>query len=773
MIALALLVAFGGAITIASISGARRADSAFDDFLDETAAPLDVSVAGDSFDLAAFTGSYRLAAAMAAVPGVEGVTPVSFMGVAAAANGASMEAFAVATLRGAGERPPSGAVPVHGRLADPTVAGEVTINELAADLFHVGVGDDVTLNTYAPDQVADMIGATRAPFRGPQLTGTVVGVVRTAEDVSDNPEPILYLTDAFRHTYGDRVATCDCSFWIRAAPDAVASVTAALPSTFGDYSFVVQPVDPALRSRVTDAVGLEVGALRVAALVAALASALVVAQAIARHLGAERRGSSTLIALGATRSDVVRWWTIALVPVAIAGSVGAAVGAVAMSPMLPRGLARQAVVHPGFRFDALSVLGGAIVVVVMTVALTRLVTYVMVGRHVGRRRARRSGGSIPLVLHARPTVALGANLAVDPGRDRARLAAVSAVSGLAVAIAAVLAVGLIDVSTDQVLHTPRSYAADWDMQLAQQPDDPESLLAATTAEPIDALALSTGLTGTTFRVSGPHGSGLVSPGALSQIVGTMGPFIDRGRPASTAEDVVVGPSLANELDVDVGDLLTVEGGGNDAQRYVVSGIGRLDDGDQTDQEFYVTSEGLARIQPAEQQTIEGAFLRLGDAGASTRQRLAELGWVPAVPPSSVANLGEIGSVPRLLALALCVLGLGGATHSLLVAGRKRRHDLAVATSLGFTRRQLATTMRWQGVLTAGAALLIGLPLGAIAGRVIWKRVADGVGALDLVSIPWTVALLLPLATLLAVGGVAAIIGHRTSMLDPARTLRGE
>ena len=177
LVLLALLVAFGGAIAIASIAGARLAGSAFDDFSDETSAPLEVSIAGASNDFDMFEGALELADEIAAIPGVQGVTPVSWMGVAAEAdNGATMPAFAVATLRGAGDRPPLGAVAVDGRLPDPSSPDEVVINEVAAELFEVGVGDSVTLHTYALDQAADMLSATRAPFKGPTLTGEVVGV---------------------------------------------------------------------------------------------------------------------------------------------------------------------------------------------------------------------------------------------------------------------------------------------------------------------------------------------------------------------------------------------------------------------------------------------------------------------------------------------------------------------------------------------------------------------------------------------------------------------
>src|SRR5262245_52645082 len=100
--ALTLIVAFGGAITIAAIAGARRADGAFDEFLDQTSAPLDVSIAGSDVDLSNMSGASSLAADMAKIPGVDGVTPVVWMGVGAAANGVTTSPFSTAWLPGVG-----------------------------------------------------------------------------------------------------------------------------------------------------------------------------------------------------------------------------------------------------------------------------------------------------------------------------------------------------------------------------------------------------------------------------------------------------------------------------------------------------------------------------------------------------------------------------------------------------------------------------------------------------------------------------------------------
>ena len=217
----------------------------------------------------------------------------------------------------------------------------------------------------------------------------------------------------------------------------------------------------------------------------------------------------------------------------------------------------------------------------------------------------------------------------------------------------------------------------------------------------------------------------------------------------------------------------IDSGAQGRQRYVVSGIGALDDGDETDMAAVVTVDGLQRLLSSGDVRIDGAMLRTGELDERSMRRLEALGWDAVGPPSRVASLEQIGSVPRLLAIALGALGLGGVIHTLLLASRRRRHDLAVATALGFTRRQVASTVRWQGLLDRRRRFVVGLPLGVIVGRVVWKHVADGVGAVDLVSIPWVVLLLVPVVALLAVGGVASVVGHRTAMLNPARTLRGE
>ena len=57
-------------------------------------------------------------------------------------------------------------------------------------------------------------------------------------------------------------------------------------------------------------------------------------------------------------------------------------------------------------------------------------------------------------------------------------------------------------------------------------------------------------------------------------------------------------------------------------------------------------------------------------------------------------------------------------------------ELATLKSLGFTRRQVSSTVLWQSTTVALVALVVGLPLGVAAGRAVWVLLADRLGAVS-------------------------------------------
>ena len=130
-------------------------------------------------------------------------------------------------------------------------------------------------------------------------------------------------------------------------------------------------------------------------------------------------------------------------------------------------------------------------------------------------------------------------------------------------------------------------------------------------------------------------------------------------------------------------------------------------------------------------------------------------------PAEIVNASDIGSSPTILAGTLVLAALASLALTLGSSVRRRRHDLALLKTLGFTRRQLAATVRWQASVTVAAGLLVGVPLGIIAGRWLWDVFAR---QLDVVPDPSTPFLLVLVISVLAlvVGILAAAIPARVA-----------
>jgi ABC-type antimicrobial peptide transport system permease subunit len=92
-------------------------------------------------------------------------------------------------------------------------------------------------------------------------------------------------------------------------------------------------------------------------------------------------------------------------------------------------------------------------------------------------------------------------------------------------------------------------------------------------------------------------------------------------------------------------------------------------------------------------------------------------------------------------------------HLILTSVGRRRRELGVLRALGFTRRQTVATILSMAVVLAVAMLLIGVPLGIVAGRLVWAAVADHLGAVAGARVPILVLTVVP-ATLVAALGAA-------------------
>ena len=97
--------------------------------------------------------------------------------------------------------------------------------------------------------------------------------------------------------------------------------------------------------------------------------------------------------------------------------------------------------------------------------------------------------------------------------------------------------------------------------------------------------------------------------------------------------------------------------------------------------------------------------------------------------------------------------------TLVTSVRRRRTDLALLKSLGFTKRQLASAIAWQASVAVGIGCLIGIPLGIALGRFLWDLFVRQIDAVPDPTIPTWSIVLIAVGALILANVVAAIPGR--------------
>lgn len=112
-------------------------------------------------------------------------------------------------------------------------------------------------------------------------------------------------------------------------------------------------------------------------------------------------------------------------------------------------------------------------------------------------------------------------------------------------------------------------------------------------------------------------------------------------------------------------------------------------------------------------------------------------------------------------------------HTLVTSIRRRRRDFAILKMIGFVPTQVRSVVAWQATTFVSAALLIGLPVGIVVGRLVWTAFTQQLGTVaNPVTPAVRVLLTIPAAVLLAniIAAVPAVIAGR---MKPALALRAE
>jgi FtsX-like permease family len=771
LIVLAVLAGLAGGVTLAALTGSRRADTAFARLEEQDKTPNLHVATGERPDAG-------LVREVATWPGVEVAMHQVILFVAPADRGmlAGRDTIALAVPVMAGDDPDDFSI-VEGRLYDGGRVDELLVNEAMRDALDADIGDRFSLVSLTPEQVETIEGEGDLPTpAGPTQQVTLVGVERSAEDVSDTPDPALIVTPAYYERHGPSIGRVE-GVGLRVDEDRLPEIENRLRSLFGEDAAIDQPED--FGARIEDGLAVEVNGLRAFALVAAVAGLVAVGQVLVRQadIVSERHGSC--LALGMTSRQLIASDVTVVLPAAAGAAVLAAAGAVAGGPLAITGLARQAEPDPGPWFDPILVPGAIVVglVVLMVAALASALAAAR-GRTEERMAPARPSRRTAFLAGLPPPAAVGARMALATGRGPAALPSGPALAGAAVGIAGVVAALVFGARVDHLLATPKLWGANYDaiVTIGEDVSSNKRTADRVAGDPaVAAVALFDSVDVPVYARDRQFDDEAV---ALWAHRGTIRPVIVDGRAPVAPDEVALGDEALDHLRVDVGDTVEVDRGG---ERVALRVVGR-------------------HLQPAENDANSGMLLTPqgfeglegedGDSGLLVRfasgvdtdaamQRLREVGGQVEVTaatrdaPSNVDNLDELGGLPWALAAFLALLAAIAAVHALVVTTRRRRHDLAVLRVLGFVTGQVHGTLRWQALTVAAVGLVVGVPAGVIAGRRIWSALAESVGVVDDWSFPWlTVVLAVPVAL-----GVAVLLaippGRAAARVSPGRVLRAE
>ncbi|MFP5319886.1 MAG: FtsX-like permease family protein [Acidimicrobiia bacterium] len=783
----AVLLALLGGLSLASLAGARRTASAYPRFRE----------AGGALDVHFFhVGEPELARRL---PGVTGsATYFSFIGGAVDADGrpdpqyADLGAEMVGSFDGlyfSRDR----FVVTEGRMADPARADQVVVNEHAA-AQGLRLGDRVRLGVFDPAD-EDAVFSDTPPPPVDVVEVAIVGIgLFPDEVVQDDTDRFgrVLLTPAFTERNRRWASYGWTGVSLEGGEEGVArfkrDYLAGLPgegaTSFRERSGVVARTQEAVRPLVV--------ALGAFGAMAAVATLLLVGQALVRLLRSDREDLVTMRAMGAGPRELASLLVPGMGVSVALGATGAVIVAVALSPLAPIGPLRRIEPQPGVAFDWTVLLLGAAALAVLLAAIGLIAA----ARQVPHRRqararletSRRSAlaGVVAAAGLPLPAVA-GMRLALESGEGRTSVPARAALGGAVVAVMAMVASLVFGTSLRGLVDRPQHYGWDWDITVLDESGYGE-IDVDRAAALLDGDPEVSGWTGVYFQSIDLEGVNVPALGLPPDPA--VAPPLLSGRGVGTAGEIVLGTQTLETLGKRVGDTVVL--GSQEGERplrivgaavfptvgpilgaYTSLGEGAL--------MVYDAIPGWDEVSPGP----KALFVRLADgvdpeaATARLEEDLAGIGRfpqsaqiLPVQRPAQIVHYEAMGAAPAVLGGVLVVAAVVSLGLALASGVGRRRRDLSVLKSLGFTRRQVASTVVWQSSLIVGTGLVAGVPLGVALGRWLWILFADRLPVLARPSVP--VLLLTGLACALVVlanlvAAVPAQVAGRTPVASVLRT----
>ena len=771
-----LIGLFAGAV-MAAAAGARRTDTAYPRFLSWSKAP-DIFIFSPSDP--SITFAYLSARELSSIPEVTRV-----------ASGASFQALYPADINVVA--PATTDIPqalyhrkmLAGREPNPDRTDEVTISFQLAKAHHLGVGD--VLRVQLPG-AREGEGPTPIP-----VALKVVGVDAAASEFPPQVgtgSDLAWATPAFYRAHVDDISSYSTTVLrlrrgtrdVPAAQEALSRLAGGKPLT----AFAL-----AEQSKNTQrSIHLQAVALWLLGGLLGLTAVMVLAQLLMRQTVLESADFPELRALGMTRRQLVTMGAGRGAVVGLAGGAVAALVAFLISPLLPVGLARVAEPHPGFAVDATALGIGVLASVVLVTGAAAWASWrtaVAVATPEGTRPSGRTRPSFVADSVARAaapaSVTAGVRLALEPGRGRTAVPVRSTIVGAVVGVVALATALVFGTSLTHLLHTPTLYGVRWDALVTTgATDDVRSALPVVESDQRVA-DLAVGDAGLPLIIGRVRVDGM----ALEQRKGrALMPVAQAGRAPSAPDELMLGARTMAALHVRIGDRVQVSLAGSPPVSYRVVGAGvfpSLSDALGLGTGAAATMPGLARglapgVDAPPPQTAFIGFRPGVDkarAIADLDRRVSATGNTVRVPdrPVDLVNFGRVQNLPVVLATLLGTLAVATLAHLLVTSIRRRRRDLAVLKTLGFSSGQVRTTVSWQATTLAAVAAVVGVPIGVAAGRWVWILFAHQLGIVPRPVFPLLTVVVVGFATLVVANLVAILPGRAAARVRPALVLRSE
>lgn len=773
----ALVIALAGGLSLAALAGARRTASAFSRFLAAAdASDLTVGLApvGDDVtppDIVVRTDPLHQAAAE--LPGVERTsTQIGLNSAYLAADGGGVQPDSpevIGSLDGRYTATDRLAL-LEGRIPEPDRPDEVLVNPAAAERYRLAVGStgDLAVIDGELEDVATADVIATHPFR-------VVGVGLLPEHILRDEFDVdgyLLATPALVRRYLEQAPPYRFQALHLSEDTDASTVIEAYEDLVGeDFGVIVSTTD---EQRLAAQVALRpiVVAVTVFGILSALATLALAALGAIRAVTAAAGDAPVLRAIGVGRAGILLSVGAPAFTGVVVGAVGAVVGAIALSPLFPIGPVHDVEPHRGVDLDAVAVLGGAggLCVLLALVVLTFTLDRARVGRS-GSATTSRRPSRLPMPASSGafgPAASIGIREGLGLGLAQHRTSIRPTIAAFTLSVMAVVATLTFGASIDGLLDTPARYG--WRADRALLAGSGYIPLPPNTADRLrrepDVRAVAVASYGS-VRLGGRTVSGM----GLDPAEGPTAVTVLKGRLPATVDEVALGANTARTIG-GVGAVLDDPGGPTTVVGVVaLPAIGQVSHPSMA-QGAVLTPDGLAMRSPSAFPAV--AFVDFADGAdedaATTRSeaRLAGLLGVPvdavdtfdALRPGELLNVDSakataFGLETVLAAAAIVALGI-----TLTASVRQRRPQFALLAALGFDRRDLRRSVRWQTASLTGVALLLGAPLGIVAGRLSWTAFADQIGVLPEPVVPAT----LVSATTLAIALLALVVGER-----PART----